>query len=265
MVRRKESEQRILAKKKAKLASQTSVRRGAIRRILCQESQQRCKEGQLDDVGVPCTLGMRRFYPTGFRLRMHFHPTNSRHFLSLPTRSLSQTNTLSLLGEFSSLLHGRSETRGADLKYTHLLTCVVDSHSQLNTYHPPTNRYLPEPPTWVPKTFCHARKVSLSVTTFWVGSSRSEEKQETELVQHFSNMPRRRSSLFQPSYVRLRYLAMKQAYRLQNVTSSSTVVAALEAARDKNAPIILQTSQGGAAYFAGKVRTFQVMSQRTEY
>jgi fructose-bisphosphate aldolase, class II len=39
---------------------------------------------------------------------------------------------------------------------------------------------------------------------------------------------------------------------LQNVTSSSTVVAALEAARDKNAPIILQTSQGGAAYFAGK-------------
>lgn len=39
-----------------------------------------------------------------------------------------------------------------------------------------------------------------------------------------------------------------------NVTSSSTVVAALEAARDKKAPIILQMSQGGAAYFAGKVR-----------
>ncbi|KAB2577157.1 Ketose-bisphosphate aldolase class-2 [Lasiodiplodia theobromae] len=37
-----------------------------------------------------------------------------------------------------------------------------------------------------------------------------------------------------------------------NVTSSSTVVAALEAARDKKSPIILQTSQGGAAYFAGK-------------
>ena len=37
-----------------------------------------------------------------------------------------------------------------------------------------------------------------------------------------------------------------------NVTSSSTVVAALEAARDKQAPVILQTSQGGAAYFAGK-------------
>jgi fructose-bisphosphate aldolase class II len=37
-----------------------------------------------------------------------------------------------------------------------------------------------------------------------------------------------------------------------NVTSSSTVVASLEAARDAKAPIILQTSQGGAAYFAGK-------------
>ncbi|MCJ1250229.1 Fructose-bisphosphate aldolase 1 [Trapelia coarctata] len=37
-----------------------------------------------------------------------------------------------------------------------------------------------------------------------------------------------------------------------NVTSSSTAVAALEAARDKKAPIILQMSQGGAAYFAGK-------------
>ncbi|KAK2681408.1 Fructose-bisphosphate aldolase, class-II [Fusarium oxysporum f. sp. vasinfectum] len=37
-----------------------------------------------------------------------------------------------------------------------------------------------------------------------------------------------------------------------NVTSSSTVVAALEAARDNKAPVILQFSQGGAAYFAGK-------------
>jgi len=37
-----------------------------------------------------------------------------------------------------------------------------------------------------------------------------------------------------------------------NVTSSSTVVAALEAARDSKSPIILQVSQGGAAYFAGK-------------
>jgi len=37
-----------------------------------------------------------------------------------------------------------------------------------------------------------------------------------------------------------------------NVTSSSTVVASLEAARDSKSPIILQVSQGGAAYFAGK-------------
>jgi len=35
------------------------------------------------------------------------------------------------------------------------------------------------------------------------------------------------------------------------VTSSSTAVASLEAARDAKAPIILQISQGGAAYFAG--------------
>lgn len=37
-----------------------------------------------------------------------------------------------------------------------------------------------------------------------------------------------------------------------NVTSSSTAVAALEAARDKKSPIVLQMSQGGGAYFAGK-------------
>jgi len=37
-----------------------------------------------------------------------------------------------------------------------------------------------------------------------------------------------------------------------NVTSSSTANAALEAARDIKAPIILQVSQGGSAYFAGK-------------
>ncbi|KAI0763358.1 fructose-bisphosphate aldolase [Trametes elegans] len=37
-----------------------------------------------------------------------------------------------------------------------------------------------------------------------------------------------------------------------NVTSSSVANAVLEAARDAKAPIIIQTSQGGAAYFAGK-------------
>lgn len=35
-------------------------------------------------------------------------------------------------------------------------------------------------------------------------------------------------------------------------------VLALEAARDKQSPIILQTSQGGAAYFAGTHKTFQL-------
>ncbi|KDQ17312.1 hypothetical protein BOTBODRAFT_30129 [Botryobasidium botryosum FD-172 SS1] len=37
-----------------------------------------------------------------------------------------------------------------------------------------------------------------------------------------------------------------------NVTSSSTANAVLEAARDIKAPIIIQASQGGSAYFAGK-------------
>ncbi|CEG68751.1 Fructose-bisphosphate aldolase 1 [Rhizopus azygosporus] len=37
-----------------------------------------------------------------------------------------------------------------------------------------------------------------------------------------------------------------------NCTSTSTVNAALEAARDINSPIIIQFSQGGSAYFAGK-------------
>ncbi|KAK4111661.1 fructose bisphosphate aldolase [Canariomyces notabilis] len=48
--------------------------------------------------------------------------------------------------------------------------------------------------------------------------------------------------------------ARKNAFALPaiNVTSSSTVVAALEAARDAKSPIILQVSNGGAAFFAGK-------------
>ncbi|KAK4058884.1 Fructose-bisphosphate aldolase 1 [Microbotryomycetes sp. JL221] len=37
-----------------------------------------------------------------------------------------------------------------------------------------------------------------------------------------------------------------------NCTSSSTVIAALEGARDSKAPVILQVSQGGAAFFGGK-------------
>jgi fructose-bisphosphate aldolase class II len=37
-----------------------------------------------------------------------------------------------------------------------------------------------------------------------------------------------------------------------NVTSSSVANAAMEAARDAKSPVILQVSQGGAAFFAGK-------------
>lgn len=37
-----------------------------------------------------------------------------------------------------------------------------------------------------------------------------------------------------------------------NVTSSSTALASLEAARDAKSPVILQMSNGGAAFFAGK-------------
>lgn len=40
--------------------------------------------------------------------------------------------------------------------------------------------------------------------------------------------------------------------RRSNLQSSSTANAALEAARDAKSPVILQVSQGGAAYFAGK-------------
>jgi fructose-bisphosphate aldolase class II len=62
-----------------------------------------------------------------------------------------------------------------------------------------------------------------------------------------------RSILIQFRVASWRTLALT-AFCLQNVTSSSTAVAALEAARDKKSPIILQMSQGGGAYFAGKVR-----------
>ena len=49
-----------------------------------------------------------------------------------------------------------------------------------------------------------------------------------------------------------------------NVTSSSTVNASLEAARDAKSPIILQVSQGGAAYFAGKGKINSVTAMLSE-
>ncbi|KEI36405.1 uncharacterized protein L969DRAFT_20424 [Mixia osmundae IAM 14324] len=48
--------------------------------------------------------------------------------------------------------------------------------------------------------------------------------------------------------------AKKEQYAMPafNCTSSSTVVAVLEAARDAKAPVQIQVSQGGAAFFGGK-------------
>lgn len=72
-----------------------------------------------------------------------------------------------------------------------------------------------------------------------------------------SNTLRRRNLLFLQLYVVVIRKPMDgQLTKSQNVTSSSTVVASLEAARDKKAPVILQMSQGGAAYFAGKVKNY---------
>lgn len=65
----------------------------------------------------------------------------------------------------------------------------------------------------------------------------------------------RKSGVLYGDDVRQLFLyAQKKGFAIPaiNVTSSSTVVSALEAARDSKSPIILQTSQGGAAYFAGK-------------
>ncbi|GAA6016362.1 hypothetical protein JCM8202_005583 [Rhodotorula sphaerocarpa] len=45
---------------------------------------------------------------------------------------------------------------------------------------------------------------------------------------------------------------LNYAREKHNCTSSSTVVACLEAARDSKSPVMIQVSQGGAAFFAGK-------------
>ena len=117
-----------------------------------------------------------------------------------------------------------------------------------------SNRILPLS-RWVSRTFYLARKVSSLAMMSWV-SSQHVPKLTPQLI-FFSSLqvcpgeavcyPCRRTS---PPETLLDSLLSSQ----QNVTSSSTVVATLEAARDKNSPIILQASQGGAAFFAGKVR-----------
>ena len=93
---------------------------------------------------------------------------------------------------------------------------------------------------WVSKKSLAARLVSSLVTMSSVSSSTLAST----------------SSPFPPLYVSTIQKQRKSSQLTQisqNVTSSSTVVAALEAARDNKAPVILQFSQGGAAYFAGKV------------
>ncbi|KAI8937178.1 hypothetical protein NX059_012558 [Plenodomus lindquistii] len=74
------------------------------------------------------------------------------------------------------------------------------------------------------------------------------------MVQAHEVLSRKAGVLYGEDVMKLFQHARDNGYAIPaiNVTSSSTVVAALEAARDAKAPIILQASQGGAAYFAGK-------------
>ncbi|KAI4167857.1 MAG: hypothetical protein LQ343_006871 [Gyalolechia ehrenbergii] len=69
-----------------------------------------------------------------------------------------------------------------------------------------------------------------------------------------SNLSRKTGVIVGDDVLKLFSYAQEKRFAIPaiNVTSSSTVVAALEAARDKKAPIILQMSQGGGAFFAGK-------------
>lgn len=69
------------------------------------------------------------------------------------------------------------------------------------------------------------------------------------------NLSRKKGVLYGDDVLKLFNYAQEHKFAIPaiNVTSSSTAVAALEAARDAKSPIILQLSQGGAAYFCGKV------------
>ena len=68
-------------------------------------------------------------------------------------------------------------------------------------------------------------------------------------------LKRKAGVIYGEDVLKLFKYAQEKAFAIPaiNVTSSSTVVASLEAARDKKSPLILQLSQGGAAYFCGKV------------
>ncbi|KAI9663383.1 MAG: Fructose-bisphosphate aldolase 1 [Alyxoria varia] len=67
-------------------------------------------------------------------------------------------------------------------------------------------------------------------------------------------LKRKAGVIYGEDVLKLFKYAQEKAFAIPavNVTSSSTVVASLEAARDKKSPLILQLSQGGAAYFCGK-------------
>lgn len=69
-----------------------------------------------------------------------------------------------------------------------------------------------------------------------------------------ANLSRKTGVIYGDDVLKLFEYAREKQFAIPaiNVTSSSTVVASLEAARDAKSPIILQLSQGGAAYFAGK-------------
>jgi fructose-bisphosphate aldolase, class II len=69
-----------------------------------------------------------------------------------------------------------------------------------------------------------------------------------------ANLSRKTGVIVGDDVLRLFEYAREKQFAIPaiNVTSSSTVVAALEAARSAKSPIVLQLSQGGAAYFAGK-------------
>ena len=92
---------------------------------------------------------------------------------------------------------------------------------------------------WAAQTFSHGRPASLCTYS------------------HLDDLPDHSHKLTDCSGEDLRKLfkyAQEKGFAIPaiNVTSSSTVVSSLEAARDAKSPVILQVSQGGAAYFAGK-------------
>lgn len=94
----------------------------------------------------------------------------------------------------------------------------------------------------------HIRLPNRSASTYRSDSSRSPYVPEFFLYCVTHIQPR---SIGNRERYRIRLHAPLHPFP-QNVTSSSTANAVLEAARDIKSPIIIQASQGGSAYFAGK-------------